>query len=61
MGSKTFLVGMVVTLSLFILFLFITAAWTLYKLHQEDETDWDYNLYTDPTYIEKKDEQRSTD
>jgi len=56
-----FLVGMVVTLSLFILFLFVTAAWTLYKLHQEDETDWDYNLYTDPTYIEKKDEQRSTD
>lgn len=61
MGSKTFLVGMIVTLSLFIFFLFGTAVWTLYKLHQEDDTDWDYNLYTDPTNIERKDEQRSTD
>ena len=61
MGSKAFLVGMVVTLSLFILFLFATASWTLYKLHQADETDWDYNLYTDPTYIEKKNEQCSND
>ena len=61
MGSKTFLVGMVVTLSLFVLFLFATAAWTLYKLHQEDETDWDCDLYSDPTYIEKKNEQRSND
>ena len=61
MGSKTFLVGMIVTLSLFIFFLFGTAVWTLYKLHQEDDTDWDYNLYTDPTDIERKDEQRSID
>ena len=60
MGSKTVLVGMVVTLSLIILFLFGTAAWTLYKLHQEDETDWD-TLYTDPTYVKRKDEQRSID
>ena len=61
MVSKVFLVGMMVTLSLFILFAFATAGWTLYKLHQEDDTDWDYNLYTDPTHIEKKDEQRSID
>ena len=50
-----------IMLTLLMTFLFGTVLWTLYRLHQEDPTDWNCNLYSDPTFIKENNEQHSTD
>lgn len=48
-------------LTLLMAFLFGTVLWTLYKLHKEDPTDWNCNLYSDPTFTKESNEQYPTD